>query len=453
MPQIMRLTKDVFIEKAKKVHGDKYDYSKVKYINNHTKVCIICPEHGEFWQTPHSHIDAGHGCPKCGIIGTINGLKKGDEYFIEKAKRIHGDKYDYSKAKNIRNHEKMCIICPRHGEFWQTAKNHLHGAGCPECYNERRGSSTAMGQEEFIKKAIEIHGDKYDYSKVQYVNRNTKVCIICPEHGEFWQTPASHIDGKHGCSKCSKQFMDKEYFVERARKIHGDKYDYSKVEYVNNNTKVCIICPEHGEFWQTPHNHLRGTGCHFCSKNFLDKDLFIEKAQKIYGEKYDYSKVEYINNHTKVRIICPEHGEFWQTPGSHLNGRGCPKCKMPYLERKMELFLKENNINYIWQYHNKEIFGRQSLDFYLPDYNVGIECQGVQHFMEVKYRSKKLTEADIRRMYKYCLERDRKKKEICENNGIKLISYFDAVFNDYIDNSEVGKYVNEPSDILSIISD
>ena len=188
--------------------------------------------------------------------------------------------------------------------------------------------------EEFIKKAREIHGDKYDYSKVEYVSYHTKVCIICPKHGEFWQTPANHLRNRN-CPKCGnnskikKRSLTKEEFIKKAREVHGDKYDYSKVKYINNYTKVCIICPEHGEFWQNANSHLRGCGCPKCCNNGvkLTTEEFVKKARKIHGDKYDYSKVEYKNSHTKVCIICPEHGEFWQTPTSHLHGEsGCPMC-------------------------------------------------------------------------------------------------------------------------------
>ena len=124
-------------------------------------------------------------------------------------------------------------------------------------------------REEFIKETTEKHGDKYDYSKVDYVNNYTKICIICPEHGEFLQTPSNHLSGQ-GCPKCKadktreRLILSKEGFIKKARLVHGNKYDYSKVEYVNNRTKVCIICPEHGEFWQTPNHHLSGCGCPKC---------------------------------------------------------------------------------------------------------------------------------------------------------------------------------------------
>ena len=324
----VKLTTEDFITEARKIHGNRYDYSKVEYVNSATKVRIICPEHGEFWQTPNSHL-TGRGCLKCSIIHVHNKQKSTTEEFIVKAKEIHGNRYDYSKVEYINGKINVCIICPEHGEFWQKPNSHLNGTGCPKCYG-----STKKSTEEFIRQAQEIHGNKYDYSKVNYVNSGTKVCIICPEHGEFWQIPSSHLRG-YGCPKCSgKAKKTTKDFIIEARKIHGDKYDYSKVEYINALKKVCIICPEHGEFWQTPSAHLYGHGCLKCSiinvhnKQKSTTEDFITEARKIHGNKYDYSKVDYVNSGTKVCIICSEHGEFWQIPSSHLTGHGCPYCSL-----------------------------------------------------------------------------------------------------------------------------
>lgn len=186
-------------------------------------------------------------------------------------------------------------------------------------------------KEKFIERAIKKHGNKYDYSKVEYLNSQTKICIICPEHGEFWQVPAGHVRG-YGCPLCSNQNKNNDKrasvndFVRKAIKKHGKKYDYSKTEYINARTKVCIICPKHGEFWQLPFSHLNGRGCPICSGKNMSNNLFIEKAKETHGEKYDYSKVEFKDSKTKVCIICPEHGEFWQSPAKHLYGQGCPVC-------------------------------------------------------------------------------------------------------------------------------
>lgn len=309
-----------FIEKAKRIHGDKYDYSKVEYVNATTKVCIICLEHGEFWQTPNSHL-SGKGCLKCATKQTIFTT----EQFIEKAREVHGNKYDYSKVKYVSGNQEVCIICPEHGEFWQKPYNHLKGKGCQKCVG--RG----LTRDDVISKFKKIHGDKYDYSQVDFgdkVKLTKKVCIICPEHGEFWQKPQVHLMGC-GCGKCGKVYkMTNEEFIEKAREVHGDKYDYSKTTYKNSETKVCIICPEHGEFWKTPYDHLKGQGCMRCAKHnrHITTEEFIENARKVHGNKYDYSKTVYKTTHEPVCIICNEHGEFWQRPSSHLRGAGCPIC-------------------------------------------------------------------------------------------------------------------------------
>ena len=363
-----KLTTEEFIKKARKVHGDKYDYSKVVYVNNHTKVCIICPEHGEFWQEPSSHL-MGRGCPKCAGKERLT-----TEEFVRKASAIHGGKYDYSKIEYVNYQTKVCIICPIHGEFWQTPINHLKGKGCPDCYGNRKSS-----KEKFIEEAREIHGDKYDYSKVEYKNTDIPVCIICPIHGEFWQTPYHHIKRKQGCPKCGgKVRLTTEEFIKRAIEIHGNKYDYSKVEYVNNRTPVCIICPEHGEFWQSPSGHLSGKGCPKCAGKYLTTKDFIVRARKVHGNKYDYSKVIYVDMDTPVCIICPIHGEFWQKPSDHLNRHNCPKCQESFFESKVRNILERNNIIYEKEkkfewLKNK---GKLRLDFYLPKYNVALECQG-----------------------------------------------------------------------------
>ena len=196
-------------------------------------------------------------------------------------------------------------------------------------------------QEEWIKICKEVHNNKYDYSLVKYTNARDKVDVICHEkdewgneHGVFSIRACNHSSGT-GCPKCGKRYhMPLDDFILKAKKTHGDKYDYSKVEYNKSTDKVCIICPEHGEFWQTAALHIYGSGCPECAreqsvnKRKSTTEKFIEKAKLIHGDKYDYSKVKYINISTKVCIICPEHGEFWQVAGNHLNGEGCPECKM-----------------------------------------------------------------------------------------------------------------------------
>ena len=342
------------------------------------------------------------------------------EKFIEKAKNKHGDKYDYSKVEYKNAHTKVCIICKEHGEFWQTPSNHLAGHGCQKCKTDKVISHNKLSTEIFIEKCKKLHGDKYDYSKVNYINNYTKVCIICPKHGEFWQIPSDHLRGR-GCSKCSKNKpLTTEEFINSAKKVHGNKYNYSKVEYKGSQSKVCIICPKHGEFWQTPNAHLNGNGCPRCKAITIgercshSKEEFIKLAEKVHGDKYDYSKVNYVNNYTKVCIICPKHGEFWQKPTLHLQGCGCPICKESKLETEIREFLIIEKITFEEKKHF-DWLGKQHIDFFIPEYNVGIECQGEGHFENVEYFGGINS-------FKKRLKLDENKNFICKNK-IKLYYY------------------------------
>jgi very-short-patch-repair endonuclease len=313
-----------FIKKARQVHEDKYDYSKFKYINCKTKGIIICREHGDFEQQPNNHLQ-GKKCSKCSSV-----YKPNTQEFIENALKIHGNKYDYSKVEYKKAIEKVIIICKEHGEFEQQPSNHLQGNGCNKCVD--RGGTQRYDNECFIEKAVKKHGDKYDYSKVLYKNSLSKVIIICKVHGEFEQVPSSHLQGS-GCLICSGAYKKtSEEFIKVSKKLHGDIYDYSKVEYIGCKIKVKIICKKHGEFEQTPDSHVQGCGCNKCAIVIRQEDRlsnneeFIEKSKIIHGEKYDYSKIEYINSVTNVVITCIKHGDFYQTPNSHLCGYGCKKC-------------------------------------------------------------------------------------------------------------------------------
>jgi very-short-patch-repair endonuclease len=329
-----RLSPDKFINKANKIHNNKYDYSKVEYINSQTKIIIICKEHGEFIQKPNEHL-RGCGCTKCGKISMINKQSKTQEQFIKEANNIHKNQYDYSKAVYKNSHTKVIIICLIHGEFQQDAQSHLSGTGCMDCFGNRKNTI-----EQFIKESNIIHINKYDYSKVNYINCDTNIIIICPIHGEFEQTPYSHKNNKHGCVKCGKLLMMEKQkrpldeFIIYANKIHNNKYDYSKVNYINCDTNIIIICPTHGEFEQRPYVHTNlEHGCSACTgMKRKTNEQFILDSVNKHGNKYDYSLVNYINGKTKVCIICKEHGEFYQIPNSHVRESGCPFCSKNILK-------------------------------------------------------------------------------------------------------------------------
>ena len=281
---------------------------------------------------------------------------------------------------------------------------------------------------DFIKKAAAIHNNKYAYDESTFVDSRTSMRIICPEHGEFWQKPNRHVSYKRGCPKCGRTIAANRNivhrgseFISKAREIHGDKYDYSKVNYVRHNKKVCIICPVHGEFWQTPNNHLQGNGCRQCGienkvyYNKKNEEQFIEDAKRVHGDKYSYEKLNYVNSVSKAIITCPIHGDFEQEANSHLRGAGCPICAESHLENEIRNMLYDNNVKVLSKY-NFDWLGRQHLDLYLPEYNIAIECQGVQHFEVVDHFGGE--EKYIKRV-----ERDTLKKQLCDEHGVELIYY------------------------------
>lgn len=219
--------------------------------------------------------------------------------------------------------------------------------------------------------------------------------------------------------------LNKLKFLEKAKQIHEGKYDYSKVQYINANTKVCIICPEHKEFYQTPHHHLEGHGCKKCanvktgSSKVMPLETFIQKANLIHSNRYNYNKCTYINARTKVIITCPIHGDFEQTPDHHLRGVGCPSCASSNGEKLVKGILDEYNINYIQQYEisidtNINPSGKAYIDFYLPDYNILIEYNGEQHYIQREYFGGELG-------FNKQVNRDNFIKSYAANNGIQLV--------------------------------
>ena len=375
------------------------------------------------------------------------------ESFIEKAISVHGNKYNYSKIEYKNCDTKVCIICPEHGEFWQTPYKHINEKnGCPKCCKKNRKYST----EEFIIKAKEIHENKYDYSKVEYKDAFSKVCIICPEHGEFFQSPSGHLQGR-GCPKCKGKNKTTSDFINELIKIHGDKYDYLNVHYNGAFEPVRIICKKHGEFISTPHDLLKGCGCPECGKEKASNKLkltteeFINRAIQIHGKKYDYSKVEYKNAKTPVRIICHKHGDFFVSPNKHtsITKRGCPKCSESILETEIRVFCENNGIKYIQQ-KTFSWLGLQRLDFYLPDYNIAVECQGYYHF-EPHYTS---TEENANNNLLSQIKRDELKKELCDENCISILYYVPINLQKKIKISNIyrkNNVFNKTEDLLSIL--
>lgn len=263
----------VFVKKAKAKHGDKYDYTQVIYQTAKKKVAVLCAEHGAFFQTPSDHLN-GCGCPGCAIAKRKISQLISVDTFISRAKALLGDRYDYSQVQYEGLRRKVTIVCLEHGSFAMTPGTHLKGRHCPKCTGR-----AFIPTDEFITRAKTVHADRYDYSLVRCEHNRQAVQIICREHGIFEQAPRSHLLGR-GCEQCAslkrglkKRTTAAEQFLEKARKLHGDRYDYSLSQYKRNNANITIGCREHGYFQQIPRNHLIGRGCPSCSSTGFDPTI------------------------------------------------------------------------------------------------------------------------------------------------------------------------------------
>jgi very-short-patch-repair endonuclease len=280
-----------------------------------------------------------------------------------------------------------------------------------------------MNKQEFKKRSEIIHNNKYDYSKVDYKSGNIKVIIICPIHGEFKQTPESHYRSE--CPKCNNNNVKYsiEIFIRKANKIHNNKYDYSKIKYCNIKTKICIICPIHGEFLQIPKHHIRGSGCPKCAVNERKKkktvnvEYYINKFKELYGNLYDYSKVNYVNSRTNICVICPIHGDFYVSPNNHLSRRsGCPKCNSSKGEIRIEETLKNNKIKFEKQksFNDCKCHKKLFFDFFLPQHRLLIEYDGEQHYKEIGFFGG-------RKGFEERRKRDEIKNNYVKKNNLRLI--------------------------------
>ena len=275
-----KLTKEEWIENAKKIHGGRYDYSKVEYVHTKVKVVIVCQEHGEFQQSPNSHAK-GNGCPKCGRIAAVKtgiGPKKRTiEEVIAAAKQVHGNRYDYSLIESSGVFDKVTIVCAEHGPFKQGINTHLSGSGCPKCFRNRK----RLNNEIFILRGKEKYGDLFDYSLIEYVNNTTPVTLICKKHGKFTVIPANHIKRDGGCKECQKEktsaanVKGNSYFIAKSKEVHKDTYDYSESQYVSAQTPIAIRCRTHGIFHQPPNDHYGGHGCPACAKQKSQPEIDI----------------------------------------------------------------------------------------------------------------------------------------------------------------------------------
>lgn len=316
--QNSKYNNESYINKAKEIHGDKYDYSSTNYINIKTKIIIICKIHGEIIIRPDCHLVSG--CTKCSSTNS----KLNTEIFINRAREIHRDVYDYSLTNYINIRTKVTIVCHKHGQFLQLPQSHLKGNGCNKCSKESVYKTT----DQFIQEAISMHGDIYNYSLVNYTHCLSPVDIICKKHGVFKQKPNIHLT-PCGCPLCrndtiiSKYTKPHENFIIECVAVHGDTYDYTNTKYINSKTKIVVKCKKHGDFSIRPGHHTSGIGCYRCKPSSKGEIIIASLLDGVY------------EFHTQHKFI---------------------DCISPMSNRKLKF------------------------DFYIPSLNTVIEYNGEQHY-------------------------------------------------------------------------
>lgn len=377
-----------WLNKWNTTHGDKYDYSNVTSVANATaKVEIKCRKHRVFTQTATAHGN-GQGCPKCAIEYRKTKQSTTKKEFIEKAVSIYGDKYNYSEILFIDLFTKIIITCKQHGDFSITPTYHLRNGKCPECTKNEQW--IYENKETFTSEANKVHNNYYNYENSIFKKKHSLITIKCLKHGSFTTTPFKHVNGTR-CPKCKITSSGRirggnnDDFVFKANMKHSNKYDYSKVTYIDAKTPIIITCPTHGDFKQRPNDHLTTDGCKKCGveKRALEASLgtndFIQRARKVHSDFYTYDKTVYGTKNTdRVIITCPKHDDFQQQPMLHLIGRGCPKCG--YSASKPQKELEE----YLYTITDKEIIVNdrkalkgKELDFYIPELKLAIEFNGI----------------------------------------------------------------------------
>lgn len=371
----MRYSLDEILEKFNILHPD-YKYDITYYINNKQRINVIC-NIGHNFETSIDYHLKGAKCPYC------SGFKKSNEYILNELNIIHSNKYKYHNLdfNSIKKADKIQIICNEHGVFKQSYKHHYNGSGCPKCANVFKKDSKLFIEE--LKKM----DNTLNYGQVEYINNKTNINIICPKHGAFMITPNQIInqvrEGRQICVECYSYNKRFDAFLEKANNKYNNKYLY--YDFVDNKKKMRIVDKETGfEYNQVPNNHINCD--YFYNKSDIDK--FIKKSKEVHGDKYDYSKVEYINHKCKIKLICDKFHEFEQIVDNHLRGAGCPKCnRFDIKENSLYEFIKENYDGQIIT-SNRNILDGKELDIYLPELNLAFEFNGLYWHNEL-FKDKK----------------------------------------------------------------
>jgi hypothetical protein len=348
-----------FILAAREMHGNKYNYDYVNYQKAIIKIDIFCNIHKIiFKQTPNAHLN-GSGCPQCGINKTTSGKLISEEEYRERLNKLNGDKYSYIFPKEFVRTSKIEVICKIHQSYYAKLNKMLSGTQCKKCVSE----SYRLGKEKFLNRIMEIHNNNYTYDLTNYIDVQSIIDVICPLHGKFKTKASIHMRGQGKCRQCLIDnakihslsiTKDQNAWIKEAKDLHGNKYDYSKVIYINAHSKVEIICPKHGSFWTIASLHrspAHGQGCAKCTNKISKPEtewldlLEIPKENrnqrlKLTNKYYNVDAIDLEN-----KIIYEFYGDFWHgNPKIFDQNKTNPSTKTTYGYLYQRTLSKETDI-------------------------------------------------------------------------------------------------------------
>jgi hypothetical protein len=380
------------------------------------------------------------------------------EEFLEKVKRCNNNDIDYSNFVYNGNNKPSKCKCNVCGHEWEPVPMSLFtGHGCPKCAIEYKARKLSKPRDKAIEDFKKVHGDRYIYDNINYINKKEEIEVICRIHGPFNIKPFMHLNG-HGCKKCAKSGikLSQEEFEQKVNE-KLPTIDLSEFEYVNCTTPSKCKCKTCGYEWEASYVMLINSsiGCPSCAlKSRVKKrtdtlEKFITKLKSRYPNiDYDFSKSVYVSSLTKMDVICPKHGKFEIKPNDLMNGIGCSRCNDSHLEKEVRDKLNELNIDFVQGKYHKWLLNEGTnhpltLDFYLPNEKIAIECQGIQHFEALKHFGGKSR-------FEYRKSLDVKKKQLCKDNGVKLLYYLDKEYNKFMNEDDI--YFNDVNEMAEYVS-
>lgn len=429
-------TLEEFVIRARVIYGDKYTYIG-PYNGSAKKMHMWCPEHGDFFQSPHHHLH-GSKCKKCGFIEQAAKIRKSHEAFIDQANAIYNGKYQYISTYTGCN-DKIEIKCPAHGIFWQTAGDHINYGGCSICSMIERGQCADL--KTFIEQSDRLHPGQFDYSLSVYTASHDRLKIICNECADiFEQTPSNHLSGK-GCANCKGVIKrTNEDFIQEAIEVHGeDRYCYSLVDYKDSKTNVKILCNECDHlFEQAPQSHInRKCGCPICAiwnnaaKRTKTVEQFISDAVQVFGDDYDFQETKYLTCELKVKITCKKcNTKFEQSPISFLKGRGCKKCHPSRISIAEINWLNSLNMPEEYcQYSMKVGDVRFFADAYDPITNTVYEFNGDYYHGNPERFKPEILNTKVKKTFGELYQKTLNKEQIIKQAGYNFVSIWEGEWN------------------------